>query len=480
MHTRSGLSQRADRKSNIIGIREQRGGLTELYRSADERRAEGKRLRDNVPREAHGGWKTPRDRRDPIDLLIESNQGRMPQLVPIRHGRMLESPFAFYRGSAALMASDLAHTPNTGLRVQACGDAHLQNFGGFATPERNVIFDINDFDETLPAPWEWDLKRLAASVVVAGRHLGLRESHSARAASATVRSYREHITDYSSMRALEVWYDRIDIDKLLAQAPDETTRKRVEQRIDKARARTIAEHDFPKLAEQRGSTPLIKDDPPLVFHPAPKESSDLRREFSDKFALYRESLSPSIRPLFDRFHFCDLAIKVVGVGSVGTRCSIALFLAADDDPIFLQMKEARASVLEPYAGKSAYPNHGQRVVVGQRMMQTASDIFLGWTRTTAGVDIYVRQLRDMKISAVIEGWDFDTLRAYSRICAWALARAHARTGDAAAISGYIGSGRIFDDALCEFAVDYADQTINDHKVFAKAIREGRIQAILER
>ena len=480
MHTRSGLSQRVDRKSNIIGIREQRGGLTELYRSADERRAEGKRLRDNVPCEAHGGWKTPRDRRDPIDLLIELNQGRMPQLVPIRHGRMLELPFAFYRGSAALMASDLAHTPNTGLRVQACGDAHLQNFGGFATPERNVIFDINDFDETLPAPWEWDLKRLAASVVVAGRHLGLRESHSTRAARATVRSYREHITDYSSMRALEVWYDRIDIDKLLEQASDETTRKRVEQRIDKARARTIAEHDFPKLTEQRGSTPLIKDDPPLVFHPAPKELSDLRREFSDKFALYRESLSPSIRPLLDRFHFCDLAIKVVGVGSVGTRCSIALFLAADDDPLFLQMKEARASVLEPYAGKSAYPNHGQRVVVGQRMMQTASDIFLGWTRTTAGVDIYVRQLRDMKISAVIEGWDFDTLRAYSRICAWALARAHARTGDAAVISGYIGSGRIFDDALCEFAVDYADQTINNHRVFAKAIREGRIQAILER
>jgi uncharacterized protein (DUF2252 family) len=477
--TRSGLSQRAGRKTNIIGIREQRGGLTERYRSVDERRAVGKRLRDKVPCEAHGGWKTPRDRRDPIDLLIESNQGRMPQLVPIRHGRMLESPFAFYRGSAALMASDLAHTPSTGLRVQACGDAHLQNFGGFATPERNVIFDINDFDETLPAPWEWDLKRLAASVVVAGRHLGLRESHSARAARATVRSYREHITDYSSMRALEVWYDRIDIGKLLAQAPDETTRKRVEQRIDKARARTIAEHDFPKLAEQRGSTPLIKDDPPLVFHPTPKESSDFRREFSDKFALYRESLSPSIRPLIDRFHFCDLAIKVVGVGSVGTRCSIALFLAADDDPLFLQMKEARASVLEPYAGKSAYPNHGQRVVVGQRMVQAASDIFLGWARTTAGLDIYVRQPRDMKISAVIDGWDFDTLRAYSRICAWALARAHARTGDAAAISGYIGSGRIFDDALCEFAVDYADQATNDHRAFAKAIREGRIQAILE-
>ena len=392
---------------------------------------------------------------------------------------MVQSPFAFYRGSAALMAADLAHTPNTGLRVQACGDAHLQNFGGFATPERNVIFDINDFDETLPAPWEWDLKRLAASVVIAGRHLGLRESQSARASRATVRSYREHIADYSSMRALEVWYDRIDIERLLAGAPDETTRRRLEQRIDKARARTIAEHDFPKLAGQYGSTPLIKDDRPLIFHPSAEEASDLRKQFSEKFALYRETLNPSIRPLFDRFYFCDLAIKVVGVGSVGTRCSIALFLAADDDPLFLQMKEARASVLEPYAGKSVYPNHGQRVVVGQRMMQSASDIFLGWTRASGGVDVYVRQLRDMKISAVVEGWDFDTLRAYSRICAWALARAHARTGDAAMISGYMGSGRTFDDAICEFSVDYADQTTTDHRAFAKAIREGRIQAVLE-
>jgi uncharacterized protein (DUF2252 family) len=478
LRTEGILSQRADEKSNVIGIRKRPGNLIELYRSAHERRAEGKALREKIPREAHGGWKAPNDRRDPIELLIESNQGRMPQLVLIRHGRMLQSPFAFYRGSAALMASDLARTPNTGLRVQACGDAHLQNFGGFATPERNVIFDINDFDEALPAPWEWDLKRLAASVVVAGRDLGLRESQSARSARSTVRSYREHMADYSSMKVLDIWYDRIDIDNLLAQAPDETTRERFERRIDRARARTIAEHDFPKLTEQNGSTPLIRDDPPLIFHPSPRQSSDFRKDFNEKFALYRDSLNPNVRLLFNRFHFCDLAIKVVGVSSVGTRCSIALFLAADDDPLFLQFKEARASVLEPYAGKSAFANHGQRVVVGQRMMQTASDIFLGWTRAGPGVDVYVRQLRDMKISPVIDDWDYDTLRAYSKVCAWALARAHARTGDAAKISGYMGSSRIFDDAICEFAVDYADQTMIDHRAFAKAIREGRIQAVL--
>jgi uncharacterized protein (DUF2252 family) len=258
---------------------------------------------------------------------------------------------------------------------------------------------------------------LAASVVIAGRHLGLREKDSARAARATVRAYREHMAEYSFMRALEVWYDRIDIDKFLKRAPDEETRTRVEQRIEKASARTVVEHDFPKLVEQKGSTPLIKDNPPLIFHPTAKEAPGMKTQFREQFTLYRDSLNPSIRPLFDRFHFCDLAIKVVGVGSVGTRCSIALFVAADDDPLFLQIKEARASVLEPYAGKSVYSNHGERVVVGQRLIQSASDLFLGWTRTKAGFDVYIRQLRDMKMTAVVEGWDFDTLRTYTKICA---------------------------------------------------------------
>jgi uncharacterized protein (DUF2252 family) len=479
MHAKNVVQQRGSKKSNIIGIQERPPSFVARYHSADKRRAEGKGLREKVPRETHGGWKAPRDRRDPVELLIESNKGRMPQLIPIRHGRMVQSTFAFYRGSAALMAADLAHTPSTGLRVQACGDAHLLNFGGFATPERNVIFDINDFGETLPAPWEWDLKRLAASVVIAGRQLGLRESDSARAARATVRAYREHMADYSFMKTLEVWYDRIDIDKLLGQAPNEEARARVEGRIEKARGQTVAEHDFPKLAKQQGSTPLIKDNPPLIFHPTAKEAPAMQTQFSEQFALYRESLNPSIRPLFDRFHFCDLAIKVVGVGSVGTRCSIALFLAADDDPLFLQIKEVSASVLEPYAGQSVYSNHGERVVIGQRMMQSASDMFLGWTRAEAGFDVYMRQLCDMKVSAVVEGWDFETLQAYTRICAWALARAHARTGDAAMISGYMGSGGTFDDAICEFAVEYADQTISDHEAFARAIQDGRIQAIID-
>ena len=479
MRAQKAFPRKDAKHSNIVSISERPDGHVNGYRSADQRRVAGKALRDSVAREAHSGWKAPKDRRDPVELLIESNQGRLQQLVPIRHGRMTQSPFAFFRGSAALMAADLARTPSTGLKAQACGDAHLMNFGGFATPERNLIFDINDFDETLPAPWEWDIKRLAASVVIAGRHIGLRERDSAGAARATVRAYREQMADYSFMRALDVWYDRIDLERLVSALPTEKARARAEQRIEKARARTVVEHDFPKLAERQGETPLISDNPPLIFHPTVQEAPGMETQYREAFELYRESLHEGIRPLLDRFHFCDLAVKVVGVGSVGTRCMIALLLAADDDPIFLQVKEARASVLEPYAGKSVHPNHGQRVVIGQRMMQSASDMFLGWARGEAGFDVYVRQLRDMKISAVIEGWDFDTLRAYTSACAWALARAHARTGDAAMISGYMGSGATFDDAICEFAVDYADQTIADHKAFAKAIRDGRIQAIVE-
>lgn len=449
------------------------------YRPADERRAEGKALREAVPREAHAGWKPPENRRNPVELVLETNQGRMPALVPIRHGRMVGSPFAFFRGSAALMAADLAHTPRSGLKVQACGDAHLLNFGGFATPERNIIFDINDFDETLPAPWEWDLKRLTASVVIAGRHLRLSDNESARAAIATVRSYREHMADYASMRALEVWYERINIERFLKESPTEERRELIEQRLEETRARTVPEHDYPKLVEQHGSTPRIKDNPPLIFHPTGKQAAGLKTGYAEAIARYRESLPEHVRVLFDRFHFCDMAIKVVGMGSVGTICGVGLFLAADDDPLFLQVKEARASVLEPYAGKSLHKNHGQRVVAGQRLMQSASDIFLGWTRGADGHDRYVRQLRDMKITAIVEDWDFDLLRVYTRICAWALARAHARSGDAAMISGYMGSSEAFDDAICEFAVEYADQNQRDHRAFVKAVREERVKAIVE-
>ncbi|HTJ89964.1 MAG TPA: DUF2252 domain-containing protein [Acidocella sp.] len=443
-----------------------------------ERRAQGKALRQVAPRNAHAGWKPPRDRRDPIELLDASNKGRMAELIPIRFGRMLQSPFAFYRGSAALMAADLATTAQSGLRVQACGDAHLLNFGGFATPERNILFDINDLDETLPAPWEWDVKRLTASVVIAGQHLGLTETESARAAEATVRSYREHMADYSSMRALEVWYDAITVEKVLQLTLSVDVRNRLKQRIEKAKGRSAPEFVFPKLAEQQGTTPRIKDDPPLIFHLTEEHAPAARTGFREQLELYRKSLPEHVRVLFNRYRLCDFAAKVVGIGSVGTYCGIALFVAADDDPLFLQIKEARPSVLEPYAGKSVHENDGERVVAGQRLMQSASDIFLGWLRAARGHDAYVRQLRDVKVSPLIEDWDADVLHEHGKLCAWALAKAHARSGDPAMIAGYMGSSAAFDDAICEFAVEYADQTQRDYRTFVKAVREGRLQAIV--
>jgi uncharacterized protein (DUF2252 family) len=453
------------------------------YLSAGERRAQGKALRDAVPRQAQAGWKPKKGRRDPVDLLIESNAGRVENLIPIRHGRMAESPFAFYRGSAALMAADLATTPTSGLRVQACGDAHLMNFGAFATPERNVIFDINDLDETLPAPFEWDLKRLAASVVIAAQHLRLPQSDAARAAIDCARSYREHMADYASMRALDVWYDKIDVQKYEDRTADPEVvaeaRGRFAERIEKEQRRTVPEHLYPKLVSEEGARPRIKDDLPLIFHPTAEMAPGVVSGYGDVIAAYRETLPEHTRTLFDRFHFFDLAFKVVGVGSVGTRCGICLFMADDDDPLFLQLKEARASVLEPYAGKSVYANHGQRVVAGQRLMQSASDVFLGWLVAKLGGHVYVRQLRDMKMSAVIEDWDTPVLRQYGRMCAQALARAHARSGDAAMIAGYMGSGQAFDDAIGEFAVEYGDQARSDYRAFVQAIRDKRIEAMVE-
>ena len=449
------------------------------YRSQAERRAEGKALRDLVPRAEHSGWTVPKNRPDPVEMVLAQDKDRMPELVPIRHGRMLQSPFAFYRGTAAIMAADLAHTPVSGLRVQACGDAHLSNFGAFATPERGVIFDVNDLDETLPAPWEWDVKRLTASVVLAGRHIELKQIETARAARAAVRAYREHMAEYAFTKALDVWYDRIDLQRLLDSVPDEEDRARIEQRVEKARKRTVTEHDFPKLAEHVGSMPRIKDNPPLIFHPPWLKEAKTAGELKAAWARYHDSLPEHVRVLFDRFYMCDTAIKVVGVGSVGTVCAIALFMAADDDPLFLQIKQAHPSVLEPYAGKSVHDNDGQRVVVGQRLMQAASDSFLGWGEGREGRHFYVRQLRDMKLSADIDNMDDRVLRRYAELCGWALARAHARTGDPAMMAGYMGSGRSFDEAICDFAADYADQAERDHKAFVKAFRQGRFKAVIE-
>lgn len=453
------------------------------YTTVQERRTKGKALRDKVPRATHAGWKAPKDRRDPIELLRETNEGRMIDLVPIRFGRMSASPFAFYRGAAALMAADLGTTPSSGIRVQACGDAHLMNFGGFATPERNVIFDINDLDETLPAPWEWDLKRLAASVVIAAQHLRLPDSDAARVATDVAREYRERMADYASMRALDVWYDKIDLQRYVDRSADPDlvlqVRKRMADRIEAEKRKSVPDHLYPKLVSEEGASPRIKDEPPLIFHPSGEQALGLESGYAEAIASYRESLPEQTRTLFDRFHFFDLAIKVVGVGSVGTMCAVALFMAADDDPLFLQVKEARPSVLEAYAGKSLHANNGQRVVMGQRMMQAASDVFLGWTRGLKGRDYYVRQLRDMKLSAIIEDWDTGVLRQYGRMCAHALARAHARSGDAAMIHGYMGSAQTFDDAIGEFSVEYSDQNRNDYRAFVQAVREKRIDVIVE-
>jgi len=390
---------------------------------------------------------------------------------------MLSSPFAFLRGAAAGMASDLATTPTTGIRVQACGDCHLMNFGAFATPERNIIFDINDFDETLPAPWEWDVKRLAASLIAAGRYIGLKGRDSRAAVLGAVRSYRRRMARYADMRAMEVWYDRVDVNQLLAELPA-AARKRLSARVKKARDQKVAEHDFPKMVDSASARPRIKDNPPLIFH----EQGDRRKEYRDNVTnalkMYRNSLADPHRVLLDRFRLYDVAVKVVGVGSVGTFCAVMLFMAAQDDPLFLQVKQANASVLEPYAGKSVYSNNGERVVMGQRLMQSASDMMLGWTvGELRGRHFYMRQLRDMKMSAVMEVMEPETLRVYAKLCGWTLAWAHARSGDAVMISGYLGNSDVFDEAVAKFAVAYADQTESDHRLLRKAVRDGRLEAV---
>ena len=450
--------------------------------TSDERRAKGKALRDRVPRVSHGGWRAPKGR-DPVQIVLDSNADRIPQLIPVRMGRMAQSPFAFYRGAAALMAADLAATPMSGIRVQACGDAHLMNFGGFATPERNIIFDINDFDETLPGPWEWDLKRLAASVVIAAQHVTLAESEAARLAITTARAYRERVSDYSSMRVLDVWYDRIYQSHFMEDAQTaavkQKVRKQMDHSLDEARRKGVPDYLFPKLVRYDGSVPKFKDEPPLLFHPDAELAPNLESGMRNVLERYRVTLPEHVRVVFDRFAYCDLAAKVVGVGSVGTRCVVMLFMAEENDSLILQAKEARASVLEPYVGKSEHDTHGERVVAGQRLMQSASDMMLGWTVGTDKRDYYVRQLRDMKASFNMEAADYDLLNVYARMCARALARSHARSGDAAMIAGYLGSSATFDEAIGEFAVEYADQNRNDYRAFTKAIKEGRIEIAVE-
>jgi len=444
--------------------------------SRADRRAEGRALRKVAARSSHGGWRPSAPRPDPIILLKASSDDRLPQLIPIRYGRMLHSPFAFFRGAAVIMAADLATTPVTGLHVQACGDCHLLNFGEFATPERHLTFDVNDFDETLPAPWEWDVKRFAASVAIAGREIGLGDGKGRTVVERTVRAYREAIADFARMRALDVWYARLDANTLVRLAKHHSTQRLFRKTAKQARAHTV-NHIFPRLTEVTNGRRRILDESPRVFHPSPGKSFEA--ETRSFLAAYRETLPVERRVLLDRYHFVDAAMKVVGVGSVGTRCSVALLLAADDDPLLLQIKEARPSVLESYAGKSAFADPGERIVVGQRMMQAASDIFLGWARGEDGRSYYLRQLRDMKGAAHLDMMSRADLVEYAGFCAWALARAHARTGDAARIAGYLGTSARFDRAIAEFAVAYADQNEADYATFKKAVRAGRLHAEVE-
>ncbi|MGH8634719.1 MAG: DUF2252 domain-containing protein, partial [Burkholderiales bacterium] len=391
------------------------------FTSRPERLDAGKALRDAVPRESHAKWKEPAKRRDPVDVLKESSRGRLPELIPLRYGRMLRSPFTFLRGSAALMAYDLSTLPTTGVRVQACGDCHLLNFGAYATPERNLVFDINDFDETLPAPWEWDVKRLAASFVVAGRDSRLSDDEARAGAVACVRAYRKSLRLYSKMSPLDLFYDRLDWETIVARAPNAGIKKMREDAGAKARER-IGENLFPKIAAPVDGRHRLIDQPPVLFHPPAADDDELVQEALN---AYRSSLSDERRVLFDNYHIQDAAIKVVGIGSVGTRCFVGLFFSADGHPLLLQFKEAGASVLEPYAGKSVYENHGQRIVVGQRLTQSSSDIFLGFTRSSRGYDFFGRQLRDMKFSVPIEGISAARLAMYAEGCGWTLARAHA-------------------------------------------------------
>ena len=439
-----------------------------------ERMAAGVALRQKVPRTSHAEWSAPAQRPDPISVLQHSDRGRLHEFLPIRYGRMKQSPFGYYRGAAAVMACDLAQTPATGIRVQACGDCHAANFGGFASPERRLIFDINDFDETLPAPWEWDVKRLAASIVLGLREIGLGEGRCKDAVYNMTQSYREQMQRNARMRALEVWYSRVDADEFIREAKTSAAKQRWEKVEAEARKET-GEHIVPEITHVKNGRMRFVDHPPLVYHP--RESALIRKHVTEMFRRYRETLPEERRILLDRYEIVDVARKVVGVGSVGTRCAVALLLAnRDADPLLLQFKEALPSVLESYAGKSRYKNNGERVVTGQRMLQSASDVFLGWTCDDSGRDYYFRQLRDMKMKLDLSKMTKADWFEYVEICGWTLARAQARAGDSARIAGYLGASDNFDAALVKFATRYADQAERDFAALLKAIRSGRVKS----
>jgi uncharacterized protein (DUF2252 family) len=460
------------------------GGL-----SPAERAERGKAARSAVPRDSHDVYDPSADRPDPVGLLERQAATRLPDLVPVRYGRMLASPFSYFRGAALSMAADLAATPVSGLAVQACGDAHLSNFGVYASPERALVFDVNDFDETLPGPWEWDVKRLAASLEVAGRGNGYGSGLRRKVVTAAVRRYREAMRAFADQGDLEVWYARAETGALREQFGSQLAvreQRQADSAVAKARTRDSLQA-LAHLTHQVNGRPRIMADPPLVvpLSDLVADSTDQAKLESDLRRLirsYRRTLETDRRYLLDQFEFADMARKVVGVGSVGTRCWIVLMLGRDaGDPLFLQVKEAERSVLEDFGGASEYANHGQRVVAGQRLMQAASDIFLGWQRSQVDPDgrphdFYVRQLRDGKLSADIEAMTATGMRAYGELCGWTLARAHARSGDRIAIAAYLGQSGVFDQAIAEFAAAYADQNERDHQVLSAAVASGRVTA----
>jgi uncharacterized protein (DUF2252 family) len=456
--------------------------------TVSERIARGRAARAEVPRSRQGAYAPATTREDPIELLEQQAKTRVPELVPIRYGRMLVSPFTFYRGAAKIMAHDLSWTPRSGLNVQCCGDAHLSNFGVFASPERRLVFDLNDFDETLPGPWEWDVKRLATSMLIGARDNGFRTKDQDRIVLDTVAGYRTAMADFARMTNLDVWYSHLEIDQLIQEYAPQFKRRQVartEKALAKARTRDSMSA-FSKLTEVVDGQPRIVDESPLIVPidkldtgVPPKEIMEWLHKLLRQF---RDTLEFDRRVLLEEFNLVDFARKVVGVGSVGTRAWIALLLGRDgQDPLFLQMKEAEESVLEEFLGHSEFKNHGQRVVTGQRLMQASSDIFLGWVHVEAGIDglardFYGRQLKDWKGSAEIEQMVPKGMATYGRLCGWTLARAHARSGDRIAIAAYLGTGNSFDRALVGFTRDYADQNERDYRALVEAVKAGRITA----
>jgi uncharacterized protein (DUF2252 family) len=425
----------------------------------------GKSLWTSVPRESHAGWEAPEDRLDPSSIILSLNQNDVIDQVPARYSRMLQSSFAFFCGSAGVMAADLSKTLNTGILVQSCGDCHLMNFGCYVSADGKMIFDIVDFDETLPAPWEWDVKRLATSFIIASRHNKISDKEAKDIAAECVRSYREHMQNYASMDFLEMWYSMISADDILEGSGFEDAIKKFSRRIKKAAKKTIIEDDFPKLGEIKDGKGSIKDNPPQIFHHKGIDNEKYYGLIEEIFKSYRQLLSPDKQVLLEHYEFHDLAVKVSAIGGIETHSGIILCMSPDKEPLFLQVKEARNSVLEPYLAESIYKNRGERVVAGQKLMQADDDIFLGWAETAAGRQYYIRQSHNIKIKPQVEILDGDTMRGFAGLCGWALAKAHARSGKAALISGYLGDNSKFEVAISQFAFEYALQNEKDFETF---------------